>query len=168
MDTTNPTLDPTKLSKTIVQETIRPALSEFAADHDLDADSIAPQRGDPWPRDPGSKPPLVVTAYPDKTLYPHIVIDEETATGSRIDQRHGFLQWDFAVAAECIGRTSTEMFRLKDGVRGFFSTEQPALRNAGFAELEISGSPSSWDSAAEVSTWEVTVSGIVHTHINGT
>lgn len=157
MSTThNPTLDPRALSTTIVQETIRPALEDYAEEYDLDADDVD--------RSGTKMPPLVVTAYPDQPLYPHVVVDEDTATGSKIDERHDFLEWEFGVSIECSGRSSTEMFALKDGVRGYFATEQEALRNAGFADISIDGSPSSWDANADVATWELVVTGLVHTH----
>jgi len=159
MDTTNPTLDPAALSKTIVQETIRPDLAAYADDHDLDADDVA--------RGGKKQPPLVMTAFPDPVLYPHIIVDEESASGSKIDERHGFLQWDFTVSVEIHGRTPTEMFAIKDGVRGYFSTEQDALRSAGFADIEISGGPTSWDATADVASWEFSVDGLVHTHTDG-
>ena len=158
--TDNPTLDPSEHSKQLIQETIRPELATWLDQHFNDTRD----------RTEDTTPPLVVTALPGggRVTYPHVVLQETDDSAEAIDQRLAFNQHDFQLTAEIHGRSSTEMFNLRGLVRGYFLSNREALGGDGFAELDISGNPASWDATAKVVSWELTVSGLVHTHPDAT
>ena len=151
----NPTLDTADYSRTIIQETVRTGIE----DH-LDAEF-----DDPADRS-GKTPPLVVTALPEgaRVTYPHVVIGEQSDDVSALDNAQDLSQHDFAVDVEIHGRTTTEMFNLRGLVRSWFLDNRATLRDAGWAELSLSGNSADWDPTAKTSTWRVTASGLLHTH----
>jgi len=152
----NPTIDPTAVSETVIKDVVRPGLADYAGANGLGADDVD--------RSGTKTPPLVVTSFPDQLRYPHIVVDEDSDSGAPVDRRLDFHQHDFAIGVTVAGRTSTEMFRLKDGVRGYFLENRQSLRDEGLSELEIDGGPRTWDESADVIEWELTVTGRLYTH----
>lgn len=162
----NPTLDTADYSREIIEETIRPALSSYLDTEFSDPESG--QRGQSIPDEPGTWPPLVVTALPGggRVLYPHVVLQEFDDSGGPIDARLDFAQHDFAVKAIIHATTTTQMFNLRGLVRGWFLESRDLLRDAGWVlegQDAISGSPASWDPTSSTKSWELTVAGTLHT-----
>lgn len=162
----NPTLDAATFSKQLIQDEIRPALSTYLGNNFTDPQ--ANKRGDPIPDEPGTWPPLVVTALPGggRVLYPHVVVQEGDDSAGPIDTRHDFDQHDFTVDVEIHGTTSTQMFNLRGMVRGYFLDNREALKDAGFAmegDDAISGSSADWDPTSKTASWSMSVTGLVHT-----
>ena len=163
--TDNPTLDTADYSREIVAKTIRPGLSDHL--ELVFEDPKADKRGEPVPGDePSDWPPLVVTslAGSGRVLYPHVVLSEQGDDAEQIDHRKRFSQHNFSVGVEIHGQTSTEMFNLRGLVRGWFLDNRALLRDAGLAEIELSGAPASWDRDSQTASWELTVTGLLHTH----
>lgn len=160
----NPTHNPDTYSRELIQETIRPGIESYL-DQEFD-DPNADQRGDPIPDEPGTWPPLVVTALPNsgRVLYPHVVVAEQGDDSEPADPRLELSQHDFAVDVEVHGRTSTEMFNLRGLVRGWFLHNRGELRDAGLAEVTLSGNSGDWDATSRTATWQLTVTGLLHTH----
>lgn len=154
----NPTLDPDEYSRTIIEETIRPGVESY----------LAANFDDPRNRTDDTTPPLVLTELPGggRVAYPHVVVSEDGDDASRPDQRLDFNRHDFSVGIEIHGQTATQMFNLRGAVRGWFLRNRDVLRDAGLAEPELSGNPADWDSESQTSSWELTVSGLLHTHPN--
>jgi len=164
----NPTHNPDKFSKQLIQHEIRPGIESY-----LDANFNDPgsgNRGQSIPDEPGTWPPLVVTALPGggRVLYPHVVVQEQGDDGDAPDPSLELMQHDFGVAIEVHGRTSTEMFNLRDLVRGWMLRNRTSLRDAGLAEPTLSGNPADWDPESRTKTWQLTLSGLVHTHPDST
>ena len=154
--TSNPTHNPREYSRQLIQEFIRPALSSFL---DTEFDDNRDRSG-------AQTPPLVVTELPGggRVTHPHVVIAEQDDSASPLDPRLELSQHDFAVSIEIHGRTATEMFNLRGLVRGWFLENQPDARDVGFAELSIDGNSADWDPDARTRSWQMTVTGLVHTH----
>jgi hypothetical protein len=161
---TNPTLPTDDYSRKLIEETIRPELETY-----LEAefnDPHASKRGTSHPEGPGDWPPLVVTELPGggRVLYPHVVISEDSDSSSTPDRRREFSQHDFGVGVELHGQTGTQMFNLRGLARAWFLDNRDLLRNAGFAEIDVDGGSMDWDSTSETRSWELTVTGLLHTH----
>jgi len=163
----NPTLDPATFSKEIVQETIRPGIKSYLDTNFSDPEDA--QRETSISNEPGDWPPLVVTALPEggRVLYPHVVVSEENVSGGPLDARTDFGQHDMTVGVEVHGTTTTQMYNLRGLVRGWFLENIDTLRDAGFAietPEDISGNAASWDPTSKTVSWEVSATGLVHTH----
>ena len=156
--TTNPTLAAGELSTEIIKEGFRAELQQYADDGTTPLEDPREPRGD-------KTPPFVLTSYPSSTpVYPHIIVQEGSDDAGPIDQRQSaFYQHDFSVQITVEARASTEKFDLKAGVRAFLQDREQALRDRGFAELDYSTSNATWDATSETASWQVAVSGLVHT-----
>lgn len=152
----NPTLDPDQFSKELIQETIRPGLeAHLEANFD-----------DPRDRSDKQDPALVLTNLPGggRVLYPHVVVAEAGDDASRPDARLDFSQHDFDVGVTIHGQTATQMFNLRGLVRGWFLANRQTLEDAGFADVDLSGNRADWDGESQTATWELTATGLLHTH----
>ena len=132
--TANPTPDPDTYSRELIKETIRPGLTDC-----LEAnfeDPNASDRGKPIsdPDEPGTWPPLVVTALPSggRQFYPHVVVSEDSDSAGPIDARPEFAQHDYQVGVKIHATTTTQMFNLRGLVVVYFLKNRAVLRNAGF------------------------------------
>lgn len=154
--TQNPTHNPDEYSRQLIQEMIRPGIETY-----LDAEF-----DDPVDRSAKQTPPLVVTDLPEggRVTYPHVVVSEQGDDASPPDPRRELMQHDFAVDVEIHGRTTTEMFNLRGLVRGWFLRNRDDLRDAGLAEPSLSGNSGDWDPDSRTKTWQLTATGLVHTH----
>ena len=157
-DTTNPTIAADELSIEIIQDGFRAELQDYADDATTSLEDPHASRG-------SKTPPFVLTSYPSTDpVYPHLIVEESDDDAGPIDQRRSeFTQHDFTVQITIEARSSTEKFALKDAVRGFLQDRRPALRDRGFAELSWSGTSADWDPTSDTTSWQVTVSGLVHT-----
>lgn len=151
----NPTLDPDGYSREIIQDTVRPGIEDY-----LNAEFTDPQTRT------GKTPPLVVTDLPDggRVTFPHVVVSEQSDGAEKLDPARPMTQHDFAVEVEIHGRSTTEMFNLRDLVRGWFLRNRETLRDAGYADIDIDGNSADWDSTSKTSSWQMTVTGLLHTH----
>ena len=166
---TNPTHNPDEYSKQLIQNEIRPGIETYLGNNFSDPE--ASNRGASISGGPGEYPPLVVTSLPGggRVLYPHVVVAEQGDDSDRPDPARPLRQHDFAVDVEVHGRTDTEMFNMRDTVRGWFLRNWESLRDAGLAEPELSSNgPADWDNTSRTETWSMTISGLVHTHPNST
>lgn len=161
---TNPTHNPDEYSKQLIQNKIRPDIASYLATNFDDPESG--KRETSISGEPGEWPPLVVTALPDggRVLYPHVVVAEQGDDASPADPARDLMMHNFAVDVEIHGQTSTQMFNLRDTVRGWFLRNRDELRDAGLAETTLDGSPADWDPTSKTATWDMTLSGLLHTH----
>ena len=166
--TANPAHNPDEYSRQLIQNEIRPGIQSYLDDNFDDPESG--QRGADIPDEPGTYPPLVVTALPGggRVLYPHVVVQEQGDNAAAADQSNELTQHDFAVSVGIHGRTTTEMFNLRGLVRGWFIRNQNELGGNGFAEPELSGNPADWDRESRTNSWSLTVTGLVYTHPDST
>ena len=160
----NPTHNPDEFSKQLLQNKIRPGIESY-----LDANFQDPEssrRGSSIPDDPGQWPPLVVTALPEggRILYPHVVVQEQSDSSERADPASDLRQHDFAADIEIHGTTSTQMYNLRDLVRGWVERNDDDLEDDGLAEPTLEGNSGNWDPTSKTKTWQFTLEGLVHTH----
>jgi len=153
---TNPTHNPDEYSSELLQEKIRPELETY-----LDTNF-----SDPVDRSGSKTPPLVVTALPEggNVAYPHVVVAEQDDSAEPPDPSQDLMQHDFSIEIEIHGRSTTQMFNLRGYARGWFLRNRDELRDVGLAELNLSGNSADWDATSKTSTWQLTVTGLVHTH----
>lgn len=155
----NPTIEASDLTTEVIQNGFRAELQDYADD------GTTPLT-DPIDAERGSKtPPFVLTSEPSTNpLYPHLIVEEADDQAAPIDQRHSeFHQHDFAVQIIVEARTSTEKFAIKDAVRQFIQDREDALKARGFAPQDVSASPADWDPTSSTTSWQATVTGLVHT-----
>ena len=109
--------------------------------------------------------PLVVSELPDRDRhYPHIIVGESADVSGRIDIRGGSWRHRYSTLIEIHAKSSTQMYRLRDQVRGWIENNVATLTAAGFVDAEIvSSSSMTWDGAAEVRSWRIVVQGLVYT-----
>jgi hypothetical protein len=157
----NPTHNPDEYSTQLLQNKIRPEITTY----------LGANFNDDRDRTPSEIPPLVLTALPDggRVTYPHVVVREQDDAASTPDNSLKLSQHSFAVEVEIHGRTTTEMFNLRDTARGWFLRNRDSLRDAGWSDLEVgTGNPADWDPTSSTSTWQLTVSGTLFTHPDST
>ena len=111
------------------------------------------------------KSPMVVTEYPDRARHhPHIVITEAADVSRRPDIRGDVWLHTYTVGIEIAAKTSTQMFKLRDQVRGWIESNTATLNAANFHDAEIvSSTAMSWDAAEQVRRWRIAVRGTVYT-----
>ncbi|MCU4743460.1 hypothetical protein [Natronoglomus mannanivorans] len=154
----NPTIPAGDLTTEVIQNGFRAELQSYADEEGTPLEDPLAPRGD-------KTPAFVLTSEPSTNpRYPHIIVEESDDSAAPIDRRQSaFIQHDFAVMITVEARSSTEKFALKDAVRHFLQAREDALRDRGFAEPTISATPADWDSTSSTSSWQATVSGLVHT-----
>jgi len=159
VSTTNPTVDIGTLTESIIRDLIADELAAWADDANTSL-------SDPLTRD-GQDAPFVVTSYPSQqTLaYPHIVVSEASISAESFDNRHELHAAEVSVLINVEGRTSTETFALKDGVREFvIQNQRDTLREGGFTDGQIDGSTAAnFETDPETHSWQTTISGTVYT-----
>ena len=159
MSTSNPTVDIGTLTESIIRDLIADELAGWADDANTSL-------SDPLTRD-NQDAPFVVTSYPNQqTLaYPHIVVSEASISATSFDNRHELHAADVSVLINVEGRTSTETFALKDGVREFvIQNQRDTLREGGFTDGQIDGSTAAnFETDPETHSWQTTISGTVYT-----
>lgn len=109
--------------------------------------------------------PMVVTEYPDRDRhYPHIVIAEAADVSRRPDIRGDVWLHTYTVAIEIVAKSSTQMFKLRDQVRGWIESNTATLDAANYHDAEIvSSTAMSWDAGEQVRRWRIAVRGTVYT-----
>lgn len=162
------TVPPGKASETIVRDTIRDGLraaalesygggygSSYSDGFTLD-DPLEGSRN-------GSQ--FVLTSYPDRNVeYPHIIVREVGDSGDRRDSRVDLWLHNYTVRVELLGRSATEAFMLRDGVKEWMQREYDVLRDAGFVDVGLDGStPMNWDGDPNVTALQLTYAGDLYT-----
>jgi len=165
---TNPTHNPDEFSRELLREYIRPEIETYLGSNFQDPESS--RRGTSISGEPGEWPPLVVTALPEggRVLYPHVVIHEQSDASERPDPARDLAQHDFAVDVAVHGTTTTEMYNLRDTVRGWFERNRDGLEDVGLADPTLDGNAGNWDPTSKTMTWQLTLEGLVHTHPDST
>ena len=112
-----------------------------------------------------AKSPMVVTELPDKKRhYPHIVVSEAADVSGRPDIRADVWKHDYTVGLEIHAKTSTDVFKLRDQVRGWIEGNTATLNQLNFHDAEIVSTVSmSWDATEQVRRWRIAVRGTVYT-----
>ena len=112
-----------------------------------------------------AKSPMVVTEYPDtKRHYPHIVITEAADVSRRPDIRGDVWLHTYTVGIEIAAKTSTQMFKIRDQVRGWIESNTATLNQLNYHDAEIvSSTAMSWDATEQVRRWRIAVRGTVYT-----
>lgn len=160
------TVPPGKASETILRDTIRNGLRDAAASsygENSGVDYGGFLLDDPQaPRD-GSQ--FVLTSYPDRRVeYPHVIVREVGDSAERRDSRTDLWLHDYTVRVEVLGRSSTEAFMLRDGVKEWFQRSFGTLRDAGYVDVALdSATPMNWESDPNVTALQVTYSGDLYT-----
>jgi hypothetical protein len=159
VSTSNPTIPSGTLTRDIIRDLVADELQAWA-------DDGTTSLSDPKSRG-NQDAPFVVTSYPDQqTLaYPHIVVSEASISAQSFDNRHELHMAEVSILLTVEGRTSTETFGIKDGVREFvIQNQQDTLREGGLTDTEIDGSTAAdFADAPETHSFQTTISGTVYT-----
>ena len=160
MSTENPTVDIGTLTGSIIRDLIADELQAWANDSETSLSDPHAPRGN-------QQAPFIVTSYPNQqTLsYPHIVVSEASISAESFDNRHELHTAEVSVLINVEGRTSTETFALKDGVREFVvQSQRDTLREGGWTDGQIDGSTAAnFETDPETHSWQTTISGTVYT-----
>jgi len=160
VSTQNPTVDIGTLTESIIRDLIADELAAWADDANTSLSDPQAPRGN-------QQAPFIVTSYPNQQTvsYPHIVVSEASISAESFDNRHELHTADVSVLINVEGRTSTETFALKDGVREFvIQNQRDTLREGGFTDGQIDGSTAAnFETDPETHSWQTTISGTVYT-----
>lgn len=150
------TVPPGKAGEQIVRDTIRDGLRSTATDDATTLDDPHAPRGDSQ---------FVLTSYPDRNVeYPHVIVREVGDTGDRRDSRVDLWLHNYSVRVELLGRSATEAYMLRGGVKAWFQRNHDALRDAGFVDVGLdSSTPMNWESDPGVTALQVTYTGDLYT-----
>lgn len=158
MSQTNPVIDATTMSATLVLETIEEGLAAFADEEDSPLE-------DPNADDRSTS--FVLTSRPSDPDYPHVIVEADEESGAPLDRTRDVYQFEFTAAITVLAETPETMLDLLDGVRSWVIRETDGeLREAGFAQPELAGENETWEDQTgvddDVHHWTVTVTGLVH------
>lgn len=162
------TVPPGKASEQIVRDTIRDGLRAAAVAGY--SSGYAGSYGEGWtlddPRE-GSRngSQFVLTSYPDRNVeYPHIVVREVGDSADRRDSRVDLWLHNYSVRVEMLGRSATEAYMLRGGVKAWFQRNYDTLRDNGYVDVGLdSSTPMNWESDPGVTALQVTYSGDLYT-----
>jgi len=154
----NPTIPVSELSTEILVNTFLDGLSSYVADANEPLEDPLSSR---------SETEFLLTSFPTSGLeLPHVIVSEFNADNSALDLKQDVDQYDYGVSVRVLARNNHELSKLKDQTRHFIQAErQGILRDAGFAEPDVSTNEVQWDEAADYEEIQHVVSGLVHSRI---
>jgi len=153
----NTVIDTAELSKTIlflIRDGLRTAASGAAPLTDPNAAKRSAAGGAPF----------IMTSFPSKrTYYPHVIVEESVDTGSRIDRRQSIHEHRFGVNLDIVAESSTHVKVIRDQVRHWFEDNIAALQDAGWHDVDFTGSVSpSWDTGSSIHSIRLSIEGTLY------
>jgi len=160
VSTSNPTIPSGTLTRDIIRDLVADELQAWADDSNTSLSDPKSPRDD-------KESEFVVTSYPNQSTvsYPHIVVSEASISAQSFDNRHELHMAEVSILLTVEGRTSTETFGIKDGVREFvIQNQEDTLREGGFTDAAIDGSTAAdFADDPETHSFQTTISGTVYT-----
>lgn len=151
--------EPKDLSKKVVVDIFKKGLQAavISGDYAL-TDPAGTNRPD--------KSKFIVTSMPTTDVYyPHIVVEESDASGSRLDTRQSkLMNYKFQITITIRAKSNTHIFAIKDGIREWLQKAWGDIKDAGYADLKIQGGgPTTWDTTSLVKEAKIIINGNTYT-----